>query len=552
MTNYLNIDFQTFKQKAIEILQTSNTFKDFDYEGSNISVLIELLAYQAELNVYYQNKIAKNVYLDSADLYNTIHRLSKQNGYQPKGTISGSTTLTITLSDFTAGDQIYIPSYTSFSADDIKYLTTIDYTFNIPLSAAGTYEFNIDVKQGEVDHLEYSVSDLIDYQLTLPEKLYDYDDNNANNHKSIKIFINDIEWTRIDNFYENISGLVVEDDVYVFEYSKDRLYKVLFSPVRNYPTGSDTIDVYCIESLGTGGAVGQNTIVEADVDFIQNITELKTVSNEYVILTNANASVSSADPETIPSIRNNAYGTINSQYRCVTKNDFNSWLETRSDVDVASVWGEKEQTLSGDIQEYNKIHITVIPTTWSSSTISISADTWQPADDVINIDMASTFNSTFQTTLSSHIEPRKILNTFEVYEKPNLIYFYFEIGLRIKSLYNFSNVALDVRNKILYYFDSINRSFNETIDFRDIKENILDTSIISSNNSFTNIVGIKSFEFRDFSINSTVYDYEEVNYPRYSMDNFSLNTDNVIRPIQLGYNQFPAINENLIIISNEG
>jgi hypothetical protein len=190
--NYLDMDFQTFKQSMIDLLKETDTFKDYNYEGSNISILLELLAYQLELNTYYQNKISQNVYLDSADIYSTVHRLAKQKGYSPRGYISSYTTLSVEVSGgFSPGDQLYVPSYSSFSTDDgLTYITTVDHTFTIPSTADNAYTIQLDVKEGELDTQEFTGEDLIDYKLILPEQPYDHDDNNDNDHESIKVTVN--------------------------------------------------------------------------------------------------------------------------------------------------------------------------------------------------------------------------------------------------------------------------------------------------------------------------------------------------------------------------
>ena len=143
--NYLDIDFNTFLQKQKEILQNSDTFKDYDYEGSNISVLLELLAYQMELNTYYQNQIAKNLFMDTSNIYSTTHRLANLIGYNARGYISGYTTLTISVSaGADPGDQLYIPEYSIFQTEDgTEFVTTKDYTFTLESSATAPYTIEV-------------------------------------------------------------------------------------------------------------------------------------------------------------------------------------------------------------------------------------------------------------------------------------------------------------------------------------------------------------------------------------------------------------------------
>lgn len=556
--NYLDIDFTTFVESMKTILKAKDTFKDYNFEGSNISVLLELLAYQMELNTYYQNKIAKNVYLESADLYDTVHRLARQKGYYPKGYISATATITVTLSGgYSPGDQVYVPAYSSVSTEDgISYLTTVDHTFNIPASASAlSYSIDLDVKEGELETLTYTGEDLVDLKIIMPEKNFDNDDNDSNDHESIKVLVNSTKWSRLDNFYENLTGVTLDEDVYTFDYTKDESYTVTFSNTRNFPSDTDDITVYVIISSGPDGAVGANTLTTADSAFVENLTTGSTIALENISVTNASASTAGSLPETVSEIRESANDIFNSQYRLVTKQDFRAYLETRTDVEAASVWGEQEETLNGNVQEYNKVHITVIPKEWGSGTISQTTSAWVPTwdtDKTINIELPDSFNSTFQSTLSSFIEPRKILNAFEVYELPELLYFYMELGLRVRSTYNFANVSNAIKNKLIYYFDAANRKFNETIDFRDIIDYIVDTTETSSTDDFTNVAGIRSLTFRDIYLTTTVWPYESKNYPRYTLDEFDMNTDNILRPIELGFKQFPAINENLITILNEG
>jgi hypothetical protein len=127
-----------------------------------------------------------------------------------------------------------------------------------------------------------------------------------------------------------------------------------------------------------------------------------------------------------------------------------------------------------------------------------------------------------------------------------------ELGMRVKSTYNFANVARDVKNKLIYYFEPENRNFNEIIDFRDITNFIIDSTIVSTSDNFTNVLGINSLTFRDIYLNTTIYNFESLSYPRYTLDEFDINTDNILRPIELSTRQFPATNSDLIFITNEG
>jgi hypothetical protein len=97
--SYLPIDYSTLTQRLRTQIFESGKFTDVNYEGSNISILIELFAYISELNTFYLNKLAKNQFIDTADVYENVHRLANLLGYNPKGYVSSSGTINITLSD---------------------------------------------------------------------------------------------------------------------------------------------------------------------------------------------------------------------------------------------------------------------------------------------------------------------------------------------------------------------------------------------------------------------------------------------------------------------
>jgi hypothetical protein len=83
--SYLETDFNTLKSKIVNLMQKSETFKDYDYEGANITMLIELVSYIGDLNTFYNNIIAKNVFPDTADIYEVVHSQTSHLGFHPRG-----------------------------------------------------------------------------------------------------------------------------------------------------------------------------------------------------------------------------------------------------------------------------------------------------------------------------------------------------------------------------------------------------------------------------------------------------------------------------------
>jgi len=558
--DYLNLDFTTIKNKLKEELGKSDRFRDYDYEGSNISVLIELMAYIAELHTYYQNRIAKNVYISTADQYENVNRLARQYGYEPRGYRSARTTIKVTVTGATPGDNLIIDQWTQIdtgqnapeSNQRIYFATTN--TASGVVTSAGTLELVIPARQGRpVTLSNYKGSDLVSNRLTLPSN-YAYDDDIDDDYPVMTVYVNDEAWIRVSDFYDRLSPLYDEDNVYMLIFDKYQDYQLVFNESRNVPELNDEISITLLRSLGAEGSIGANLSTwnppanfiyrESDGNYLVSGTDYSTLTIE-----NSAASYGASDPETIEEIRESARAMLHAQYRNVSKYDYSSHLETRADVDRAIAWGEQDVAPSGDVLEYNKVHISVIPSTWGSGTITTSAGIWTTSD--------STTGSVFKPTAYAS-SPRKMITVYEEFELPELIWFSFNFGLRIKRTYSYTNVVTDLKDKLTYYFSTVFREFNQEINFYDIVDYLKDMSNVSADSDFENVRGVKNLIIRDIDILNTTTWSESIyepnslgNYPQYTTDAYGSDIDNKTRSIQLGYYQFPMLSIDTCIFEDE-
>lgn len=587
--DYLNIDFDTLKERLKTQIKKESEFNDVDYEGSNIATLIEMMAYVSEINTYYLNKIAQNLYLDTVGLYENAHRLARLRGYNPKGPISGETTLTITVSltgsEVDAGDVIEIPAWFTFDTgetteddESINYTTFESTLETIPATASDSYSFNITLKQGYYRVISITGEDLLDNQYLLTDDTYDYGIYPYTNPSTL-VYVNGVEWERIEDPFDDLSGLPLTQNVYKFGFDKNQRAYFEFYEGRNLPEDSDKIEMICIRTLGEDGAIGSgiitsfsnqtipsiNTVTNkieetADTAFITNSTKGNALTSDSVTITNS-TSLYQSDKETVDEIKDGSDSELYSQKRTVTKDDYKERIENNSEVAKANVWGEKEEN-PGNTNYYYKIYISVVPKTWGNSTIDRSTTTWTDDGDTQTIYVPSGYNSNFEDDLKTFLEPYKYINTQEIFRSPDLVYFRFDIGLKVSRTYNFSTVSNTVKNKLIWYFNSSNRDFNETIDFKEIHNFIIDEGEYSTTDYFSAVRGIKNLVIRDIetytpSITSgsptDIYEYNSNNnYPMYDDIDLAVSYDNLLRPIKLGYNQFPAIAEDLCLFINEG
>ena len=583
---YLESDFAIALAKNVDLLKQSDTFKDYNYHGANMTMILELLAYLADFNSFHTNMVAKNVYMESANVYETVHALALLKGYYPKGFISAYTSIECTLDCYkkdqqgniietyiSDGDQLLIKAWqpldigkVSIVNESITYNTTDEYIINVSntenpvINDQVSFEFFM--KEGNMEELKYTHRDVIDNEIILPFHNYDHG-TYPFTVPSISVYVNDEEWIRVHDFYDEMSGLKEEyDDVYMFVYDKYRRYAVRFDTSRKVPGRTDIITVKLLKSKGPDGAIGKNTIdiPSALNNFeIFNITKNIPIPTEQIVkFTNPDSSILGTLPENVEDIKVSSKVNIHSQYRNVTAKDYRYHLEARTDVAKGSAWGEQEID-PGNVLEYNKVYVSVVPPEGIDSlfipgTIDTEVVTWTEIDDPSlsqDIEVPQAYNTDFRDDLLIYLEPRKMLNAYEVPVLPKIVYFRFDIGIRVKRTYNYSDVREDVKNKLIFFFDRTLRNFNEEISFMDIHNFILDQSIVRGDDIFENIKGVDSLVLRELKTytNTLGTGNEEVVYepnnnnlfPMYTYESFDSYIDNKLRTIKIGYDQYPML-----------
>lgn len=632
--SYLEADFLTALTKNTELMKASDTFKDYNYHGANMTMLLELLSYLADFSSFHTNMVAKNVYMDSATVYETVHSLAQQKGYNARGYISPWVTVNVELSgSFRVGDEIYVAPWQSINTglttddgDSIWYTITDEYT-HIVETLGTTTSFQIPMRQGKVVVLTYTGQDIIDNNIILPFHDYDYG-TYPFTIPAINVYVEDEKWNRVSDFYDQLSGLIDvkqiyadvpdlygdTDDVFMFKYDKYRRYVVQFDTSRNVPEEHEDITIKLLESLGSEGGIRPNAL-SSDIIAAQDVSNRLVFTNttqDYDIkgsmitrFYNEEPSIGGSNPESIQEIKTGARSNVHSQYRNITGKDYRYHLEARSDVVKGLAWGEQEVD-PGNVLEYNKTYVTVIPeagkalydTTadventllidpdtgyhypylFALGTINTEVFTWSWTDDYgqeisAPIEKSISYVSDFENDLLQYLEPRKMLNNYEVPVLPDIVYFRFDIGIRVRRTYNFKDVMTDVRNKLDFFFEPYNRIFKDEISFMDIHNFILDLSITSTTDDFKYIAGVDNLVLRDLGTYTTFnedcpqhifephssdcsftpsggpppsggFPIDEDNrgrFPQFKYQHLQYHVDNKLRPILLDYNQFPMI-----------
>ena len=160
--NYLStaeLDFDTLKSDFVKFLRNQNQFKDYDFEGSNLATVIDLLTYNTFINAFYLNQVGTESFLDTAQLKESIVSHSKELGYTPRSRTSSRATLNLSkTADTLAGEAstdgtVTINKFTSFTTNLGSNTVTFSTDRDITATNDGTGTFvanNVNIFEGTV------------------------------------------------------------------------------------------------------------------------------------------------------------------------------------------------------------------------------------------------------------------------------------------------------------------------------------------------------------------------------------------------------------------
>ena len=329
-------------------LQGAGKFTDYDFDGSGMAVLIDLLAYNTHYNALNANMAINEVFLDSAESRNNVVSHAKMLGYVPRSQTSSFAKVDITvLSPIGNPSSLILNRGTQFSTiiNEKQYIfTTLDATSIAPNN--GVYKFeNIILSQGILKSFEYQVDSFDSNQyFKIPDLNVDRD--------TIVVKVKDnLPAISYDTYIlaKRFTSINTNSKAYYLQEGLDGNYEIYFG---DGITSKKLIggNVVTIEWLSTDGVSAIGASVFNLIDTISG--------NVNVAIATINKSAGGADRETKESIKFNAPLTYIAQNRVVTPDDYKSAiLENYSNVESISVWGGEHN----DPPQYGKAYISIKP-----------------------------------------------------------------------------------------------------------------------------------------------------------------------------------------------
>lgn len=330
-----NLDFGGIKESLKTFLKQQDTLKDYNFEGSALSVLIDLLAYNTQYNAYYLNMVANEMFLDSSVQRNSVVSHAKLLNYIPKSAVAPKATIRLVVNQVTTG-SLTLPKFTSFLSESVDgsnytFVNTDAVTVNV---TANTATFNdLEIAQGIAAAYSFTYD-----SSTNPKQIFEIPDSNIDTATltvSVQVSSSNSSSETYTLATEYMS-LNSESKVYFLQEGMNGNYEIYFGDgiIGKTLLNNNVVNVSYLTTNGSAASGANSFTIMSSVGGFSN-----------TIVTPIIAAYNGADRESIESIKYTAPKAYLTQGRAVTKDDYIFLIKNNSTslpIESVSVWGGEE------------------------------------------------------------------------------------------------------------------------------------------------------------------------------------------------------------------
>ena len=345
---YAAFDATSLRDLIVQRLSNSGLFPDVDYNGSNISGLIDVVAYTYHVLLFYLNNTASESLFNQAELYENINKIVSLIGYKPMGPQTAILSFNLTLLDTLPQNFYTLKRYSNISINGVSYSFKDDVYFEKTTTADEVVDYigeNYFLFQGI--YKEYPLITAIgenfeQYSITTinPE-------NNTNSfvdYNNIDVYVFDsitniwYQWSEVETLFFS----TITDRVFEKRYNENGIIEIKFGNNINGKrlNAGDSVAIYYLESSGVGGLIGPNSLNSNNINLF-NTSQFNTISTDIfdntlnfinsttkssLYLQNIYSSTNPTTPESVNSIRLNAPSLFAAQNRLVTVTDYEAYI----------------------------------------------------------------------------------------------------------------------------------------------------------------------------------------------------------------------------------
>ena len=450
------LDFDQLKSNLIAYMKaTDTTFSDYNYEGSAMNTIIDVLSYVTHVNSMNANFALNETFLDTSQLRSSVVSHAKLLGYTPRSISPSVAYIDMTMAKGNAtplwnhdGTNTALPLT---MARGTAFNTTID-GVNYPMFASDTTTINYDATNG------WKFSNIKIEQGTLSSITYTYQNNtfesyiipvNNVNTASIKVNVIDSGATDASKVYALNTNMVTLDgtsEVYFLEEGRDGYYEIKFGDniIGKRPGNGNTITIE-YATIPSGADVNGATVFTMTDSLVGNTDETITLVSK---------AVGGAARETKEAIKFNAPLAHISQNRAVTPDDYKTIIKNEfADVEAVAVWGGEDN----DVPDYGKVYVSIKP---------LSAEVLTEAQ---------------KTTIKTNIlKPKNVVSITPVLVDPEYTYIDLEVFFKYNpnlATVTASGLSTAIRNTLVTHNNDVLKSFNGVYRDSNVVKKIDDTNI---------------------------------------------------------------------------
>ena len=365
LVNFTNLDFDQVKTTLTDYIQSNSNFTDYDFQGSNLSTIIDLLAYNTYITSYNASMVANEVFIDSATLRENVVSLARNIGYVPRSKKAARATVTFTVDTTNITPK---PSTLTLRAGPVAAtagaFSTQSFVFSI------LEDITVPVNNGIAEFNNISV-----YEGTLLTKNFSYNTRQQNQKfilpnsgidtDLISVKVKEYQGSTASVTYKLQDSLFDIDstsNVYFIQEVEDERYQIFFGDgiFGKKVLNDNYITINYIMTNGDSANGINSFVFSGRITYVRDAIEYNITSGISLMSTDLGSS-GGESIESVDSVKKFAPRIYASQNRCLTANDYETLVPTRiyPETESISVFGGEEMIPP----QYGKVFISIKPRT---------------------------------------------------------------------------------------------------------------------------------------------------------------------------------------------
>ena len=361
LVNFTNLDFDQIKTSLKDYLRANSNFTDYDFEGSNLSSIIDVLAYNTYINSYNANMISNEVFIDSATLRENVVALARNIGYTPRSTTAAKAIVSffIDTTDFatkpvtlTLKKGIVATSASVFGSESYSFCIPTDVTVPV-VDGIATFS-NVTIYEGTFLTTNFTVSS----ENPAPPTKYILQNPNIDT-STVEVIVRDTQASTSSKkfvFSDTLIEVTSTSRVYFLQEIEDQRYELIFGD-GVFGEALKSLNFIEVSYITTHGDVANNiSSFSFNGRIVDNNNNL--VSTGISVITTINDSIGGKAIESVDSIKRYAPKIYSTYNRAVTAADYEALIpKVYPETESVSVFGGEEMSPP----RYGKVFITIKP-----------------------------------------------------------------------------------------------------------------------------------------------------------------------------------------------